>query len=331
MASRTIGDFGLDRPESGDDVVVPFTLEALDCRGRVVRLGPAIDTILRRHDYPEPVSRLLGEAIVLTALVGSSLKFEGRFILQTQTDGPVSMIVVDLDTPDGLRACARFEKETLDAALAAGKTGAALLGNGHLAMTVDQGEHMERYQGIVALEGDGFEAVARHYFIQSEQIPTEMRLAVAEFTTRGDRPRWRAQGILVQHLPEGDDRHILDLPHDGDFTNPETAEPVAAEPDGWIEARALMATLGDDELVDPDISPERLLFRLFHEAHLRVFAPAPLEERCSCSAERIEDMLLHSFTSEEREDMAVDGDIEVVCEFCSAAYHFTPSQFETKN
>ena len=332
MGRAELADYGLDRPESGDDVVVPFTLEALDCRGRVSRLGPAIDTILTRHNYPEPVTRLLGEAIVLTTLIGSALKFEGKFILQTQTDGPVSMIVVDMDAPDGLRACAKFDEEAVKAAIARGETGAAqLLGKGHLGMTVDQGTHMERYQGIVALEGDGFEAAARHYFQQSEQIPTEVRLAVAEHAVRGDRPRWRASGILAQFLPAGETQHMFDLPGDGDFSNPETAPAPAEEPEGWVEARAHLGTLTDAELVDPDISPERLLFRLFHEARLRLFNPEPLEERCSCSAERIEDMLMHSFSSEERSDMAVDGEIEVVCEFCSTAYRFTPGQFEPRN
>jgi len=332
MARAQLADYGLDRPESDDDHVVPFTLEALQCRGRVVRLGPAIDTILTRHNYPEPVTRLLGEAIVLAALIGSSLKFEGRFILQTQTDGPVSMIVVDLDTPDGLRACAKFDEEAVRAASAESDVSASrLLGKGHLAMTIDQGTHMERYQGIVALQGDGFEAAARHYFLQSEQIPTEVRLAVAEHAQRGDRPRWRASGILTQFLPAGDTRHMLDLPGDGDFSNPGTADPHSGEPEGWIEAKALLSTLGDAELVDPDVSPERLLFRLFHEARLRLFSPEPLEARCTCSAERIEDMLMQNFSTQERLDMAVDGEIEVVCEFCSTAYHFTPGQFEAKN
>jgi molecular chaperone Hsp33 len=332
MARAELSEFGLDRPESGDDHVVPFTLEALGCRGRVVRLGPAVDTILARHKYPEPVTRLLGEAIALTTLIGSALKFEGRFILQTQTDGPVSMIVVDMDAPDGLRACAKFDEEAVKAAIGRDETSAAqLLGKGHLGMTVDQGTHMERYQGIVALEGEGFEAAARHYFLQSEQIPTEVRLAVAESTARGDRPRWRASGILTQYLPEGDTRHMLDLPGDGDYSNHDVAPAPGNEPDGWAEAKAHLATLGDAELVDPDVSAERLLFRLFHEARLRVFDPEPVEERCTCSAERIEDMLMHSFTSEERADMAEDGEIEVVCEFCSTAYHFTPGQFEPKN
>src|SRR5207244_7500578 len=139
---------------SADDTVQPFEVSALDLRGRVVRLGPAVDTILTSHDYPQPVAKLLGEAIVLGTLLGTALKFEGRFILQTKTDGPVGMLVVDFMTPDRVRACARFDKERVAGAIASGKTDAgAMLGHGHLAMTIDQGTDTSRYQGLVALEG----------------------------------------------------------------------------------------------------------------------------------------------------------------------------------
>lgn len=325
-----LSTYGLDRPESGDDVVVPFTLDALDCRGRVVRLGEALDSILLRHNYPEPVARLLGEAVVLAALIGSSLKFEGRFILQTQTDGPVNLIVVDLDAPDGLRGYARFDADAVMQAIQRGETRPGqLLGKGHLAMTVDQGAQMDRYQGIVALEGGSLEDVAHTYFQQSEQIPTLVRLAVAEVTRRGDRrPSWRAGGALVQHIPPHGEHVMPDLPGDGDFDNPLTADPDFTESDKWTEAKALLGTLGDDELADPDVSAERLLFRLFHERGVRVFEPVDLEERCTCSAERIEAMLRDNFSREEREEMVVDGEIEVVCEFCSADYHFKPHEFD---
>src|SRR3954452_11716886 len=144
MPELQLTDYGLDRPESGDDVVVPFTLEQLDGRGRVVRLSDALDAILTRHNYPAPVARLLGEAVVLAALIGSSLKFEGKFILQTQTDGPVNLIVVDLDAPDGLRGYARFDADAVMTAIGRGETRPAqLLGKGHLAMTIDQGSQME--------------------------------------------------------------------------------------------------------------------------------------------------------------------------------------------
>ena len=322
--------YGLDRPESGDDVVVPFTLEDLDCRGRVVRLNDALDAILTRHNYPEPVARLLGEAVVLSSLIGSSLKFEGKFILQTQTDGPVNLIVVDLDAPDGLRGYARFDADAVMQAIQRGEAKPGqLLGKGHLAMTVDQGRHMERYQGIVALEGGTLEDVAHTYFQQSEQIPTLLRLAVAQVTRKGDRrPQWRAGGVLVQYIPPYGESAMPDLPGDGNFDNPLTADPEFTESDKWAEVKALFGTIADDELADPDVSGERLLFRLFHERGVRVFDPIELEDRCSCSAERIESMLRENFTAEERQEMVVDGEIEVVCEFCSTDYHFKPHEFD---
>jgi molecular chaperone Hsp33 len=333
MPDTLMSSLGLDRPETGDDAVVPFTLDKLDTRGRSVRLGEALDTILSRHNYPAPVARLLGEAVVLAALIGTSLKFDGRFIMQTHTDGPVNLIVVDFDAPDGLRGYARFDHDALVKAAEEGRTRPGeLLGNGHLAMTIDQGGDMERYQGIVALEGDSLEEVAHTYFMQSEQIPTMVRLAVAEFMQKGDhRPHWRAGGLLIQHLPEHGLSMMPDLPGDGDFSNPHSADPDFVEPDGWNEARTLLATLEDVELADPDLSPERLLFRLYHETGVRVFTPAALVERCTCSADRIENMLATSFTPEDREEMAVDGQIEVVCEFCSTAYHFNPHQFDAKH
>jgi molecular chaperone Hsp33 len=330
MTQTDMSTYGLDRPESGDDVVVPFTLDRLDSRGRIVRLGAALDAILNRHNYPEPVARLLGEAVVLAALIGSSLKFEGRFILQTQTDGPVNLIVVDLDAPDGLRGYARFDADAVMQAIQRGETSPAqLLGKGHLAMTVDQGSHMDRYQGIVALDGGTLEDVAHAYFQQSEQIPTLVRLAVAQHSTRGSAgPRWRAGGALVQFLPPHGQSVMPDLPGDGDFDNPETADPDFVEDDKWTTTRAYLSTVADDELADPDLSAERLLFRLFNEPGVRVFEPITLEERCTCSAERIEAMLRNNFTAEERQEMVVDGEIEVVCEFCSADYHFKPHEFE---
>src|SRR5258706_62877 len=166
---------------SEDDTILPFEVAALDLRGRVVRLGPAVDEILSRHDYPAPVAKLLGEAIVLAALLGSSLKIEARFMMQTQTDGPVRMLIVDFVTPGRLRACARFDRARVDTAVAEGQAGAgALLGHGHLAMTIDRGTNMNRYQGLVALEGGTLEDAAHEYFLRSEQIPTRVRLAVAE-------------------------------------------------------------------------------------------------------------------------------------------------------
>ena len=157
---RKLGDFGF----AGDDHVVPFEVGPLDMRGRIVQLGPLLDSILERHAYPDPVARLLAEACVVAVLLGASLKFEGKFILQTRTDGPVDMLVADFSTPGSLRAYARFDSDRLGALEAAGETSSrTLLGSGILALTIDQGEHTQRYQGIVELAGTTFEeAVRRH-------------------------------------------------------------------------------------------------------------------------------------------------------------------------
>ena len=202
---------------SADDTVLPFEIGALDLRGRVVRLGSAVDTILNGHNYPQPVAKLLGEAIALTVMLGTSLKFEGRFILQTQTDGPVRMLVVDFRSPGQVRACARFDKARVAGLIDSGKTSAAdLLGHGHLAMTIDQGADMNRYQGLVALNGGTLEDAAHEYFKSSEQIPTRVRLAVAEEMSPGLGHRWRAGGLMLQFLPKAPERaRVADL-HPGD-------------------------------------------------------------------------------------------------------------------
>jgi molecular chaperone Hsp33 len=310
-----------------DDTVMPFEVAKLDLRGRVVRLGPAVDQILARHAYPEPVAKLLGEAIVLTAMLGSALKIDGRFILQTQGDGPVRMLVVDFIAPDKVRACARFDKARVASAIAAGKTdGGALLGKGHLAMTIDQGADMNRYQGLVALDGGSLEDVAHEYFLRSEQIPTRVRLAVAEELRAGEggpSHRWRAGGIMLQFLPKASERaRGADL-HPGDA--PEGVQPHAVkEDDAWVEGQALISTVEDVELIDPSLSSERLVYRLFHEPGVRVFRAAPLRAECSCSRENVEAML-KSFSQDDRDHMVEDGKISVTCEFCSATYQFAPA------
>ena len=216
-----------------DDTVMPFEVASLDLRGRVVRLGPLVDEILAKHAYPEPVAKLLAEAIVLTVMLGSALKMEGRFILQTQTDGPVGLLVVDYTTPGKVRACARFGKDGVAAAVAAGRADAGtLLGKGHLAMTIDQGASTSRYQGLVALDGGSLEDAAHEYFLRSEQIPTRVRLAVAEELVPGAgtaKHRWRAGGIMLQFLPKSAERARIDL-DPGDA--PEGIEIAAGPPGG---------------------------------------------------------------------------------------------------
>ncbi len=305
-----------------DDAALPFEVDALDLRGRLTRLGPALDDILTKHDYPVSVGKLLGEAIVLTTLLGSSLKFDGRFILQTKTDGPVSFLVVDFKSPDRLRAYARFDAERLKD----GQTSGALLGKGHLAMTIDQGSDMSRYQGLVALDGGSLEDAAHEYFLRSEQIPTRVRLAVGEEWRGGEagKHHWRAGGMLLQFLPKAPERARQADLHPGDA--PEgTPHHTVTEDDAWVEGQSLIGTVEDVELIDPDLSGERLLYRLFHERGVRVFTPLPLRAQCSCSREAVSSML-KSFSPQDRADMVKDDKVVVTCEFCSSVYEFTPQE-----
>ena len=305
-----------------DDAVLPYEVDALDVRGRLVRLGPALDDILTKHDYPAPVGKLLGEAIVLTTLLGSALKFEGRFILQAQTDGPVSFLVVDYQAPDRLRAYARFDAARLGEA----KDSGTLLGRGHLAMTIDQGPDMSRYQGLVALDGGSLEDAAHEYFMRSEQIPTKVRLAVGEEwrSSDGGKHRWRAGGMLMQFLPKAPERARQADLHPGDAPDGVEVHAVA-EDDAWVEARSLIETVEDIELIDPELSGERLLFRLFHERGVRVFNPISLRAQCSCSRDAVASML-KSFSPDDRAAMVKDDKVVVTCEFCSSVYQFTPHE-----
>jgi len=328
MATGAYGSVEYLAP-AGDDAVRPFAVAGLDVRGRAIQMGPALDAILARHDYPPAVSKLLGEATVLAVLLGSSLKFDGKFILQTETDGPVDMLVVDFRTPDAVRAYARFDKDAVARAEAGGAADpGALLGRGVLAMTIDQGAHTNRYQGVVPLEGDSLEDVAHTYFRQSEQIPTRVRLAVAEMHVRDGGAmlhRWRAGGILVQFLPDDSERvRRQDLP--GGDVPEEIVIDVPDDDDSWIEALSLVGTVEDHELTDPAVPVERLLYRLFHERGVRVFRPAAIRDRCSCSRERVEAML-GRFSSAEIEESIENDAISVTCEFCGASYVFDPRPF----
>lgn len=302
----------MDGPD--DDVVVPFSLENVDVRGRVVRLGPAITGILGRHDYPDPVARVLGEAVALTALLGTSLKFDGRFIVQARTDGPIDLLVADFSSPGNLRGYAHFDAELVAKIIAEGSD-TPMLGKGNLAMTVDQGPDMENYQGVVPLERGTLVDAALEYFTRSEQIPTKIHLGAGEIISAMDgkagSSSWRAGGILIQHLPP---------------SGPVDME--AHDDEGWDHATALFQTVEYDEILDPELTPENLLFRLYHDDGVRVMPSTPVEEVCRCSEDRVR-TTLSQFGAEELVDMVDDGAIRVTCEFCNRVYEFTPEDFAT--
>ncbi|WP_345118330.1 Hsp33 family molecular chaperone [Bartonella pachyuromydis] len=315
-----------------DNTVIPFQVEELDIRGRAVQLGETLNSILTRHQYPEPVSYLLAEALVLTVLLGTSLKLKGKFILQTHSSGPVNMLVCDFSPPSHLRGYARFDKEQLKQVIANEKISSEiLLGKGTLAFTIYQGSHTQPYQGIVALEGTNLQEASRIYFDQSEQIPTDIRLAVAILVNRNQQGKtqknWRAGGLLTQFLPKASSHSkIEDLGQKQEETHPH----VQLE-NQWQEAKALTATIERAELTDPQIGSKRLLFRLFHEYGVRVFNPFSVVDQCSCSRNKIKGML-EGFPPDERNEMVKNQYISVTCEFCSTTYRFKLKEFsEEKN
>jgi molecular chaperone Hsp33 len=284
-----------------DDLVAAFQIETRPARGRIVRLGPAVDEVLTRHAYPEPVADLLGEACALAALVGASLKFEGRLIVQAQGSGPVSYVVADYDTSGALRGYCRFDAEKVaQASTGFVRPGArTLLGEGVFVMTIDPTNLADRYQGVTPIEGETLALCAEQYFAQSEQTPTRIRLAVSRVDGA-----WRAGGALVQMIA-------------GDEARGDTQ-------DAWDHVQALFETLGEDELVDPAVPPETLLYRLFHEDGVRLFPAQALRAFCRCSQERVEGMLA-AFPESDRADMVEpDGTIHVTCEYCARDYRVEP-------
>jgi molecular chaperone Hsp33 len=288
------------------DFLQPFQLGAGATLGRFARLGPAVDGILSRHAYPPPVAALLAETLALATVLAGTLKYQGVFTLQAQGDGPVSLLLADVTSEGHLRGYARFDAERLDAA----RTGPAarlpnLLGTGHLAFTVDQGPDTDRYQGIVALEGDTLADCAHRYLEQSEQLASLLRLASHP---PADGHGWRAAALMVQRLPAArPGAPIL------------TADEAE---DGWRRAGILTDSVTAEELLDPALAPEQVLWRLYNAEIPTVTDIRPLADRCRCSSERVA-TTLRSFP---REDIAAlaetDGSVAVTCEFCKTEYRF---------
>jgi len=311
----------------GDDLVLPFRTVRSGAVGRLVRLGTCVDTILSHHDVPEPVAQTLGEAVALTTMLGAALKFEGKMILQTKTDGIVDFLVINFETPGRVRGYVRYDKARFERRNGERLGEGALLGSGHLAITIDQGENMDRYQGIVELSDVSLVDAALAYFRQSEQLPTFMRLAVARHYQAGDAGKpgswqWRAGGLMLQNLADEGGVAEEQLPEfDDDML-------LGEDDDDWERVRILASTVEDHELLDPTLAPDRLLYRLFHEEGVRAMPPAPIEAYCRCSRERVA-AFLKSFGAEDLSDMhEPDGSISVTCEFCSANYRFDPGEID---
>jgi len=296
----------------GDDLVQPFQIDAPGLRGRLVRLGPLVDEVLRRHDYPQPVAELLGETLALAAALAGALKYEGVFTLQTKGDGPIRLMVADVTSDGQMRGYAQFDEERLVSALDGpiGSPVPSLLGAGYLAFTVDQGPDTERYQGIVELIGGTLADCAHHYFRQSEQLQAGIRLACGLTRAEDGSQRWRAGALMLQRLPE-----------EGGSGNGDAREVEEAE-DDWRRSLFMMGSSRSDELLDPHLAPNDLLFRLFHEDGVRVYPVHVLKAECRCSRARVAGML-KALPRQEVESLKLDDDAVIVtCEFCSAQYRF---------
>lgn len=300
----------MDHPD--DDIIQSFQLEQTSLRGRIIRFGPALNKILNAHDYPKPVSHLVAETATLSLLLSSMLKYEGIFTLQAQGDGPVAMVVADVTHGGHVRACASFSEERINAAremLKALKTTesgqnnlAQLLGKGYLAFTVDKAHNVDRYQGIVERQGSSMIACVQHYFQQSEQIGTGLKIAVGQRDGQ-----WRAGGIMLQHMPE-------------EGRNPESGMGNLVE-DDWRRTMILMDSCTEDELLDSDLHSNTLLMRLFHEEGVRVFTPQDIKAQCRCSREKVE-TILRMMPEDDVEYLRQEDKVVLTCEFCSTPYSF---------
>ncbi|MCP1201667.1 Hsp33 family molecular chaperone HslO [Acetobacter oryzoeni] len=305
-----------DRPDVPDLVVpggvTPFYLAGRPVRGRLVRLGVLADTLLTRHDHPAPVTRLAGKALALVAALASALKFSGSFSLQIKGDGPVSMLVADCTNTGALRFYARTDDEALETLLAETPkpTDRELLGNGYMALTVDQGPEMDRHQGIVEIAGDDLPAMAMHYFASSEQHACWIMLA-CQMTDAG----WRAGGLILERIAGEGGSHVV--------------EDEAAEA-SWETATILAGTLSTKELLDDNLPTLQLLHRLFHEEDLHVSQPRALAFGCRCSRARLANVL-ETFPKDDLDHMCQDdGNIVMTCEFCNVDFRFARKNIATQ-
>ncbi len=284
--------------------VVPFFLPDRPVRGRLVRLGPLADALLTRHDQPPGIARIVGQAMALVAALAAALKFKGSFSLQAKGDGAISMLLADCTDDGAVRGYALTRPERIEALLAITRTPSPgmLLGRGYLAFTVDQGADTERHQGIVAITGDTLTDMALHYFETSEQIRCSIRLACEE-TPNG----WRASALILERIA-GVGGIAPDLNE-------------AAQEEAWNTATILASTLKDEELLDDDLAPEDLLYRLFHTEGVAVDLPRALAYGCRCSRQRLSG-ILEGFAPDDLDHMAVDGEIVMKCEFCNYDFRF---------
>jgi molecular chaperone Hsp33 len=302
---------------ASDDIVLPFQIDPFALRGRVVRLGAVVDTIVKRHAYPPVVARTLAEMIAMGAALAATLKYDGVFTLQTKSDGAIRMMVVDVTSGGAIRGYAQFDAGRVAAIDDPQPSVPKLLGAGYLAFTVDQGSNTERYQGIVELTGATLAECAHHYFRQSEQFEAGLKVAAAETRGSDGASAWRAGALMVQRLPSDDAAGSAE----GRPAAPPALGALDALEEGWRRAMILVGSATADELVDPELAPWKLVDRLFLSEGVKIFRPHDLVHACRCSRARAA-TVLRALPRAELDELKIDGKLIVTCEFCNADHVF---------
>jgi len=301
-----------------DDSILPFQLDKADIKGRMARLDGTLDAILDQHNYPMDVAAMVAEAAMLTAMIGQNIALRWKLSLQIRGDGPIRLIATDYYAPTGkdkpaqIRAYASYDADRLDGA----GTPFEKIGKGMFAVLIDQGKGMTPYQGITPLAGGSLKACAETYFAQSEQLPTRFSLSIAQ-SDEGDGLHWRAGGIMLQHMPKASlfakDAQI------------DAVDPVPEDSDeNWNRAMILLDTVETTEMIGPNVSPDQLLVRLFHEESPRVYDAQMVRFGCTCGAEKVR-QAMSIYSAKDIKHMTTEqGTVTADCQFCGAHYVFAP-------
>lgn len=308
-----------------DDTVLPFQLDSTDVRGRVARLDGVLDRVLAQHDYPLAIEALVAETMLITALIGQTVKLRWKLSLQVRGDGPARLVATDYfapvraGEPGRMRAFASFDETRLDAAA----PGFSQVGQGYFAILIDQGRGTTPYQGITPIAGDSLASCAETYFAQSEQLPTRFALSYGRSTLPNQTEGWRAGGVMLQHMPKGSPSVSGGATGEGGLL---TGDDIVSGDDeeNWTRANVLLDTADDLELIGPGIQPTDLLVRLFHEERPRVFDPQPVEFGCTCSPEKVRQSLSIYSARDIGHMTTEDGKVTADCQFCGAHYEFAP-------
>ena len=301
-----------------DDTVLPFQLDRANTRGRVARLDGLLKCVLAQHKYPAQIEALIAEIALLTALIGQTIKLRWKLSIQVRGDGPARIIAADFYAPEKagdparIRAYASFDPDRLDG----NQTPFSQIGNGYFAILIDQGKGSDPYQGVTPLDKQSLCACAETYFAQSEQIPTRFQLSFGRSQMAGQNERWRAGGIMLQHMPNasplmtGADPIIQAINDDNG--------------ENWSRANILLDTVNELELIGPTIAPTDLLLRLFHDEKPRVFDAQPVEFGCTCSKDRVRQSLSIYSAKDIAHMTTKEGTVTADCQFCGSHYVFNP-------